>query len=185
MNKKKIYRGLYEFIVVLRVVFPILIFRFPLVGLVGAFFLDAIDGEFASHKILTQLRYEIADKFLDFWWYAISFVYVALNLKDYLFLAIVLLAFRIIGDAFFLIRKDRKFLLYFPNFYENMFVLIFLGSLYPGLHFLLEGNTFYVSLAFVFLLKIAQEFWLHALNGSFTDKFMHLKKKWSNRKEYI
>lgn len=178
VKEKKIYRGLYEFVVILRILVPVTLFKFPFFGFIGSLFLDGIDAELASHRILSQRHYEIVDKFLDFWWYCVVYLYIVLHNADFIWLMAFLLIFRAIGDTFYLLKKDRKYLFFFPNFYENVFILIFLGTNIPLFKFLIVGKAFYVSLIGVFILKILQEYWLHVINGSVSEKLFGLKKNW-------
>ena len=183
-SEKKVYGGLYEIVVLLRVFFPLIIFKYPLMGFIGSFLLDGIDGEFAGHKIMSHRHYEIVDKILDFWWYAIIFLYVFVNLPQYIYLMAPFLIFRFVGDILFLIKRVRKYLFYFPNFYENIFILIFLGTYFPKLNFLINKSNFYLWLIIAFILKIVQEYWLHIINGWISDRVFHLKKKWLKKDKW-
>ena len=80
--------------------------------------------------------------------------------------------------------RVRKYLFYFPNFYENIFILIFLGTYFPKLNFLVNKSNFYLWLVIAFILKIVQEYWLHIINGSISDRVFHLKKKWLKKDKW-
>jgi len=171
------FKFLYFFCVALRIILAPLIFLFPVPIVLTLFFLDAIDGELASKKVLTLEQYEKLDKALDFWQYTNEIAFAATNLKTYFPFLIILFIYRMIGEVMFFFKNNRKILVFFPNFFENVFLLIFLATYFKQLNFLITNN-FYIYLIIVCILKIIQEWWLHWKKLSTMEVFFHQKKNW-------
>lgn len=172
------YKILFLISTILRIILPLAIFRSPLFVVVAITFLDAIDVEFASRKVLTRNGYQRIDKCLDTWWYlvALSFSYFFLN-QYFIFLAI-LFGFRIVGLFVFIIKEDRRVLFFTPNLFENAFFLFFLANHFPTLNFLIHGTALYKSLLAVFILKMIQEYWIHIAQISIPEHIFGKKRLW-------
>lgn len=168
----------YYFIVFLRIISPFLIFKIPLAAVIIVTFLDIIDAEFASRKLLTVHQYQIADKSLDTWWYLIAMVFSLFFLKEYSLFLMVLLVYRLMGVLFLHREKDRKKLVFFPNFFENAFFLFFFSTYFKSLNFLIEGRNLYYSLLVVFILKLIQEYWIHVAKISIREDIFKYKRDW-------
>ncbi|MFA6016643.1 MAG: hypothetical protein WC744_00985 [Patescibacteria group bacterium] len=169
---------LYFSIVILRVLSAPLIFVWPLPAIILSFFLDVIDIEFASRKVLTLSEYERYDKMLDLWWYFNAVIFSWLYLLDYKIILLILFVFRMIGNIIFIIKNDRKIFFAFPNFFENIFFLIFFSTYFKQLNFLLDKKYFYFSIAIVTVLKIFQEWWIHIARISIPEHFFGKKRNW-------
>jgi hypothetical protein len=176
--KKLVWKFSYFFIELLRFVFPVFIFSYPIFTVVTTIFLDAIDAEFASQGVLSHSKYQIVDKLMDNWWnlWALAYSYFAFN--SFFILLLVLLVFRFIGLAIFLNIKRRGIFMIFPNFFENAFFLFFFAT-FLGYGFLISGANLYYSLAVVFALKLVQEYWVHILKKSLVEDVFKFKwRKW-------
>lgn len=171
-------RFLYFFIVFLRIITAPLVFIWPLPAIILSFFLDSIDIEFASQKVLTLAEYERWDKALDLWWYLNAMIFGWFSFPYFKYFLLFLFVFRLIGDLIFFLKGDRRILFLFPNFFENVFLLISLSLFIKPLNFLLDGKYFLTSLTVVILLKIFQEWWIHVALISIPEKFFGIKRNW-------
>lgn len=168
----------YVFIVILRIVSAPLIFVWPLLSIILSFFLDIIDIEFASRGVLTLKEYERFDKSLDLWWYTNAMVFSWLYLFEYRNFLLILFILRIIGDAIYFIKKNRRIFFIFPNFFENVFFLVFFSLSFKQLNFLLDKKYFLISLLAVIIIKIFQEWWIHIAQISIPEDFFGKKRNW-------
>ncbi len=169
---------LYFFIVILRILFAPLIFIWPLISIILSFFLDIIDVEFASKGVLTLEKYERYDKALDLWWYITIMAFSWFYLSDYKIILLILFALRIIGSIIFFIKNNRRIFFIFPNFFENVFFLIFFSTYFKQLNILLGEKFFYFSIITVITLKIFQEWWIHIAQISIPEHFFGKKRNW-------
>jgi hypothetical protein len=151
-------------IVALRLVVPLLILRYALVGGVIAMLLDATDvvliellglGGFGDH-------YAQLDKLLDTWYLTLQLI-VALGWESpwARLPAVALYAWRTSGVLLFEVTGARWLLLVFPNVFENwwFYVVIverFAPRLYPR-----SVQSVAVPMILLLLPKLAQEYLLH------------------------
>lgn len=166
----------YVFIEILRVLSPVLMLTHPLFTVIFVTFLDAIDGDLASRKVLSKSEYEKIDKTMDMWWYfwVLGFSYI--YLRHFFILIFLLFIYRFIGWILFTKRNKRRLLMFFPNFFENVFFLLFFAT-YFKLNILLSGIYLYVAIMIVLLLKLIQEYWLHVLEKSIREDVLKLSKR--------
>lgn len=153
-------------VLVIRLLVPLTILRWPFWGGVAALAVDFLDFEILNYFYPQGLAgYQNLDKLLDT--YYLSFeVYIAflwLN-KRAKRIAFGLFIYRILGVILFMLTGFQKILFLFPNLFE-MFFLSFTGYLYffkkePDL----KNVWFKVFLAGLFIYKIALEFTLHVYN---------------------
>lgn len=173
MNKILFYT-----VVILRLISAPIIFIWPLQAIILSFFLDVIDIEFASYKVLTLPEYERYDKALDSWWYINIMAYSWFYLTNYKYLLLALFIFRIIGEIIFFVKNNRRVFFLFPNFFESIFFLIFFSSNFNQLNFLIDKNYFFISLLTVVIIKIFQEWWIHIAQISIPEDFFGKKRGW-------
>ncbi|EKE14716.1 MAG: hypothetical protein ACD_12C00328G0001, partial [uncultured bacterium] len=134
---------MYYFIVILRILVAPLIFIWPLLSIILSVFLDLIDADFA-HKIMSKKLYQLIDKNLDLWWFINIIIYIFINFPEYKIYLLFLFIYRLIGQLIYYFSKNRGVLLYFPNFFEWIFILIFFGKNYfPSI---LEGKIYVLIL---------------------------------------
>ena len=169
---------MYYFVILLRILVAPLIFIWPLSAIILSFFLDIIDIEFASRKVLTLSEYERYDKALDLWWYLNTMTFSWFHLPNYRFLLLILFIFRTIGKIIFFLKNNRRIFFLFPNFFENIFLLIFFSLYFKQLNFLLDKKHLFISLSIVVLLKILQEWWVHIAKISISEDFFGRKRNW-------
>ncbi len=173
---------LYYLIVALRILVAPLVFIWPLLSVILSFFLDVVDIEFASRRVLTLSKYERYDKALDTWWYINVMIFAWFQMPNYRYILLILFVFRTIGEVIFFIKNDRWIFFLFPNFFENIFFLIFFSIYFKPLHFLLSEKYIYFSLSVVIIAKIFQEWWVHIVLISIPEHFFGKKRKWRKRK---
>ncbi len=169
---------LYCFIILLRLLSAPLIFLWPLISIILSFFLDIIDIEFASRGILTLSEYERSDKALDLWWYSNAMLFSWFYLPYYRLFLLTLFIFRIVGDAIFFLKNNRRIFFLFPNFFENIFLLIFFSLYFKQLNFLLDKKYFFISISIAIIIKIFQEWWIHIAQISISEDFFGKKRDW-------
>lgn len=166
---------MYYFIVILRILAAPLIFIWPLPAIILSVFLDIIDADFA-YKVISKDKYEQIDKNLDFWWFTVVMTYSYINYPQYKLFLFTLFVFRFIGQALFSISNKRIFLMYFPNFFEWVFFLIFLGiNYFPNL---INNGIFYFLLGVIMVVKLLHEWFLHIADLSIKEIVLKSKRNW-------
>jgi hypothetical protein len=105
--------------IIVRLIAPLLILRFPLVGTLLNALLDALDYRFIGGYDW----YDRVDKSLDTYYLSFS-AYTVLRWQDApaKVLAIGSYLFRLVGVVIFLIVGTPEILFVFPNFFEHFFV---------------------------------------------------------------
>ena len=168
---------MYYFVFILRILVAPLIFIWPLLSIIVSFFLDLIDADFA-HKVVSKKLYQIIDKNLDLWWFINVMIYSYIKYPDYKIYLLILFAYRFLGQLIYYISGNRNILLFFPNFFEWVFFLIFLGkNYYPSV---IAGQTFYSILLVIFFVKIFHEWFLHVADLSIREDFFGKKRQWKD-----
>lgn len=103
--------------------------------------------------------YQISDKITDLITYYILMIYLIryqyLDRKENLILFILLL-YRSIGEIIFFITRERRTLVFFPNFFLEI-CLLFIGMKY----FKLSSKFLPFLIILVIIWKIFQEYYLH------------------------
>ena len=166
---------IYVFIITLRIVSVPLIFVWALPAIILSVFLDLIDADFA-HKVVSKKLYQIIDKNFDLWWFINIIIYSFINYPDYKIYLLILFIYRFLGQLIYYISGNRNILLFFPNFFEWVFFLIFFGkNYYPSI---IAGQTFYLILLVIFFVKIFQEWFLHVADLSIREDLFKIKREW-------
>ena len=122
---------------------------------------DLADGEVFRRAFAFQKnnKYQRIDKVLDLYWYIFALIYsVRFPIFNTLLFFFLL---RALGTILFFVKKDRKFLVLFPNIFENLFIAYILTLPFSSLNFLLEGNTLYATLLVLSAIIIVREYLLH------------------------
>lgn len=151
---------------VARLLVPLTIFRYPLIGILLSMGLDTVDWKLIDTTNPSVLAiYQNWDKALDFYFQLIV-LYIVFGFKDGVAkkTAIALFAIRITGVALYYLTGMRQFLFFFPNLFDN-FVVVYLGFV-----FLTKKEILYKSkkllvivLITLFVPKIFHEYYLHFL----------------------
>lgn|SRR3989344_2447471 len=174
-----------ELVILLRLIVPFAIFRYPLAGGIIAMLLDGAD------VILVELfapiiggqgyfgsNYHSLDKWMDVYYLTFLFL-VSLRWKDMLArrTSIALFVFRMFGVALFELTGIRKILFFFPNLFEN-FVLFILFAKRFAPHVLPKTMKQLGSVLFLlYIPKFGQEYLLHFAQAQpwqwFKQTFLH------------
>ena len=177
--KKFIRYLLYLFVVFLRIYFPMLFFKYHSAYLVILItLLDVVDAEFASNRVLSKEWYQRMDKMLDLWWYIWILTYVIIYYPIFSVYFVGLFIYRLIGHVLMAMGAERRVLLYFPNFFEYLFFLLFFSKAFTILNFLTQGNNFYYSLLVIIIFKLSQEYFLHVKKISIRENILGAKRGW-------
>ena len=151
-------------VIALRLIVPLMIFRWNLTGAIVAMVLDTVDvilvdvmsvGGFEGH-------YHTTDKLLDSWYLTIEFI-VALGWDNpwAKWPAAVLFGYRAIGVVAFEITHARIALFIFPNLFENWWLYcVAVAMFFPRLVPRTIRSTV-VPLLILLVPKMAQEYLLH------------------------
>lgn len=144
---------------VVRLLVPLLILRFPLTGLLLSAVADVTDYSFLG----TAVNYQYIDKLLDTYYLSLAAITV-LRWKDTFARRFALGAFawRLIGVALVFLTDQRWLLMIFPNFFEPLFVFYLLYV------YLSKNNKLFTSgwivgavTATLLIPKLVQEYVLH------------------------
>ena len=166
------YKFLYIFVVILRIIFAPLIFVWPLLSVIVSFFLDLIDADFA-HYTITKDQYEAIDKVLDFWVYIFEMIYAWYNFSNFKWFLLALFIWRLIGMIVFYVTKNRKYFIIFENFFENIVFVIFFKIIIVNIP---------VTFVIAFIVKVFTEWFIHVADLSVRENIFKSKRKWAKSK---
>jgi len=151
-------------VVAVRLLVPLLIFRYQLTGAILAMLIDAVDvilielvglGGFGNH-------YARLDKGLDSYYYAIEVIVAWRWANPWArWPAVFLFFYRLVGAVLFELTGARALLFVFPNLFENWWIYVVAADrFWPRLR---PTSARSVALPMVLLLipKLAQEYLLH------------------------
>ncbi len=151
-------------IIALRLIIPLVIFRFQLTGGVVAMLLDGLDvvlievigrGGFGDH-------YHTLDKLLDSYYLGIELLVALRWSSPYTRLpAVALFALRMIGVALFEITNRRIMLFAFPNLFENWWLYCVAVARFRPEWYPRSARSVIVPLLVLLIPKMAQEYLLH------------------------
>lgn len=149
-----------------RIVVPLSIFRWPLVGILVSNLADMYDWKFVRVQNEKDLGlYQTWDKAMDLYYHTVILL-VVLRFKDKVFkkTAVLLFFIRVVGDTLFFSTSNRNFLLFFPNVFEN-FVIFYLFYKWVGKKDILFRNKRVLVLVLTVILvpKLIHEYFLHYL----------------------
>jgi len=148
-------------IILIRLIVPLTILRWPLAGGLLALAADALDIVLASLIDLGGLwNYHQLDKYLDTYYLALEAV-VAQRWQDLpRFAATALFGYRLVGVVLFEVTDIRAFLFFFPALFENFFLFYcVLLRFFPDYE--LTPRRLGVWLAILLVPKMVQEYVIH------------------------
>jgi hypothetical protein len=160
-------------VLTLRLLVPLLIFRYPLPAIVACLVIDAADQ--TVFQLLTDLPldgYQNYDKALDIYYLCLAYVATLRNWTHSTAFAIArfLLYYRLVGVlAFELGDGNRGLLLLFPNTFEYFFIF------YEAVRTRwdpsrLSARAWWLSAAGIWVfVKLPQEYWIHVAQLDTTD----------------
>lgn len=178
--KKKIafYTKLLKLNVLLRLIFPLLIFiSAPAVTIISVI-LDAFDGEIFKRSGYARPEYSLYDKILDYWWYIwilFYILYIDIPLKG---LFIFLFCYRSIGQILFLIFKKGYLLLFFPNIFEYLFFYYLVAKIFNRESVLMNGLYLILALTIISIFKFIQETIVHVKQINFSGVYLGKTTYW-------
>ncbi|MCH7585032.1 MAG: hypothetical protein IH941_07710 [Acidobacteria bacterium] len=148
-------------IVVLRLLLPLTILRWPLVGGILALVADALDIVLASLVDLGGLsNYHQLDKYLDTYYLGLEAIVAQRWLALPRWTATLLFGYRLIGVVLFEATNIRLFLFVFPALFENFFLFYaVLLQFFPDYDLTPRRLAFW--LAILLVPKMVQEYVLH------------------------
>lgn len=157
---------------VLRLSVPLLILKWPLVGVIASMFLDSSDWHLYPFRTSQDYaNYQVWDKLLDSYYLFLAF-YTSLFWKDIKarFMSVFLFLFRGVGVILFTLTSDKIFLFLFPNIFENFFLFYLLYKLISKKDQLfLPGEKGILLLTIIAIPKIFQEYLLHKADITATE----------------
>lgn len=148
-------------IVLLRLILPLTILRWPLAGGLLALAADALDIVFASLVDLGGLwNYHSLDKYLDTYYLGLEAIVAQRWMPIPRWTATLLFGYRLIGVVLFEATNIRMFLFVFPALFENFF-LFYAALLRFAPEYDLTLRRLAMWLAILLVPKMIQEYVLH------------------------
>jgi hypothetical protein len=158
-------------VVVLRVLVPLLIPRFPLPAIIASLVIDAVDQTIFQAFGYDPPGYQGYDKAMDVYYLAIAYL---ATLRNWTHLGAFevgrfLYFFRLVGVVAFELSQIRLLLLVFPNTFEYFFIAYEgVRSRWNPLRFALAFWGSVAAVIWVFV-KLPQEYWIHVAQLDVTD----------------
>ena len=159
-------------IVILRILIPLTIPRFPLPGIIAALVLDAIDQTlFQSLTNLELDGYQGYDKALDIYYLTIAYIASMRNWTNQAAFRIsrFLFYYRLVGVVLFELTQIRWLLLIFPNVFEYFFIFYEIVRLRWNPRRLSTRALLIAAAAIWIVIKLPQEYWIHVAQLDVTD----------------
>src|SRR5687768_2103797 len=144
-------------VVLIRLVVPFLILRFPLTGVLACIALDFLDFSVIGDKSW----YQVVDKSLDL--YYLSFcAFMVLRWRDSVAKAIAFGAYAwwLLGVIILIATESQNVLLFFPNLFE-VFFIFYLLFIYFAKTSQLPRRVLLLIMASLTVPKLVQEYALH------------------------
>jgi len=153
------------FVILLRLLIPFTILRFPLLGGFLAMVSDGIDimlfEAFGYGSLLGNFEYHFVDKIFDMWYLFFELI-VILRWKDVLAKNVgkILFGWRFVGFAVFMIFGFREAFFFAPNIFEFFFLaMLIIWKFEPK--FKLKKKSLIIILLIVGLPNIVKEYFMH------------------------
>ena len=152
-------------IILLKVLVPASMLKFPLFGLWGNYFLDVVDGDILLSLGVSDSTYQLIDKSTDF----ISYFFMLIlgfrwSIKNTI---VILFIYRIIGQVLYLRSSNELIFFYFQNFLEPLmmiYALILFQQKDEKKTYLIYKKHLILIWAIVIIYKIWNEWYLHFAN---------------------
>ena len=122
-------------------------------------------------NICNTLYYQKSDKITDTICYALLLFYILNNghmSTNYNYLIILLFIYRLVGTTLFLIKNDKKYLFYFPNFFLEICLGLMVINYFPMLKRFIE-----IIILIIIIYKIIVEYYLHFINTNNNPSFLN------------
>ncbi len=151
-------------VISVRLIGPLLIFRYWLAGGILAMVLDTADVMLIDALGMGGFdgNYAEIDKISDSYYYVIEFI-VALRWRHAWMTipAVILFVYRIIGAVLFEITHDHVMLFFFPNMFENWWLYCVVVMKWFPRHIPHDWRSMAVPMLILLVPKMAQEYLLH------------------------
>lgn len=161
-------------VVATRLLLPLLIFRFPLPGVLASLVIDALDQTIFQQSTSLDLgAYQGYDKALDVYYLSLAYISTMRNWigGDAFAIGRFLFYFRLVGVAAFELTDAKGFVLLvvFPNTFEYFFLLYELRrTRWDPARW--SARAWALSAASIWIVvKLPQEYWLHVAKLDTTD----------------
>ncbi|MDQ2850186.1 MAG: hypothetical protein M3Y49_05510 [Actinomycetota bacterium] len=159
-------------VVTARVLVPLAIPRYPLPGILAAFFVDAVDQTVFQTFGGLPSDYEQYDKALDLYYQVIAYTSMMRNWSDPAAFAIgrFLWYFRLVGTVMFELSDAGWLLLIFPNTFEYFFMAYeVVRTRWDPTRMSRRALLLLAASIWIFV-KLPQEWWIHVAKLDFTDQ---------------
>jgi hypothetical protein len=174
---KVIYRILAYISFVVRVAAPLFVFFAPIFVAMTVFITDWIDVVFYKALGFNRLKYDLIDKSLDLWWYSISLIYAYFNLPLFQIL-LALFLWRLFGQIIFFTKKEDWVLIFTPNIYEDLFLILLFMKFYPGFERMVADIGFVQVILAVSLFQVFREVFVHYLDRKLNKRTRKYLPEW-------
>lgn len=169
--------AIFTAVVVLRLVIPLFIPRFPLPAIIAALVLDAVDQtifqQFTKINTSETGHYQSYDKALDIYYLTIAYTATMRNWGggDLFRVGRFLWYYRLVGVVLFesTNAQYRWLLLVFPNTFEYFFIAIEYYKLRRNPLRLVYKQVVAIAAFIWVVIKLPQEWWIHVAKLDFTD----------------
>ncbi len=159
-------------IILLKVLIPASMLKFPLFGLWGNYFLDVADGDILLSLGMSDAIYQIIDKSMDF----ISYIFMLVlgwrwSIRK---VVVVLFIYRSIGQILYFALGNELIFFYFQNFLEPLmmiYALILFKQKDEKKTYLTYKKHIILIWAIVLIYKIWNEWYLHFANIDLSKLF--------------
>ena len=158
-------------VVAIRLILPLFLWRNVLVVWALIFLVDCFDGEVFRRAFSHRKNsvYQLFDKILDFYGYCFALAFSFSSAASIFNVLLFFFLLRAVGMGIFLIKRERRVFLFFPNIFEDLFILYIISLSFSSFSFLLEGGCFYVALLVLVVLKTVREYLSHIKKLSFYE----------------
>ncbi len=158
-------------VVLVRLLLPLLIPRFPLPAIVACLVVDAVDQTIFQTFGFDPPGYQGYDKAMDVYYLAIAYLATLRNWTSMGAFEVgrLLYFYRLVGVVAFELSQVRLLLLIFPNTFEYFFIAYEgVRSRWNPRRFALAWWIWAAALIWVFI-KLPQEYWIHVAQLDVTD----------------
>ncbi len=159
-------------ILLVRLIVPLFIPRFPLPAILICLVVDAADQTILQRATDFNLdRYQSFDKALDIYYLAIAYLTVFRNWTNGfgIIVAAFLWYYRLVGVLLFEILGYRWLLMAFPNTFEYFFIAYcVIQTRWSPLRMTHRAVIGLAAFIWIFI-KLPQEWWIHVAQNDFTD----------------
>lgn len=154
------------YVSILRLLVPISILKWPLLGALASISVDIYDWVLVNLATKEDyILYQNWDKAMDLYYWIFALI-IARGFKDIVAKRFVFgfFAYRIFGMVMFWLTQKREFLFLFPNFFENLFIFYLLFILLFKKQFLFTSTKItFIVLSIIIIPKIIHEYFMHFL----------------------